>query len=297
MKTAVITGSAGGLGKEFAQRLLNSGTYRVCLSDVNRKLGEKTCQEFRSQYGQKSVFFIACDVTSLEAVETLYAQALSIFDNTESIDLWVNNAGVMGEKEGWKKCMDINLCGVLNGLHVASAKASTTRPLTVINVASILGLFNAKQPKGWAYNTSKSAVVTATRCMGPSWPYVRILCLCPSVTVTPILQGCTDTEIQEMSKQVGGLMKPSQVADAFEELLAGGQSGDVMAVWVDAPPYYIPDTAMGLFIAFTTCAMMFRFMPGVLTPKALRGPHMLLCAGFSILLMWLLFGQLTIWMG
>ena len=25
MKTAVITGSAGGLGKEFAQRLLNSG--------------------------------------------------------------------------------------------------------------------------------------------------------------------------------------------------------------------------------------------------------------------------------
>ena len=90
------------------------------------------------------------------------------------------------------------------------------------------------------------------------------------MTVTPILQGCTDTEIQEMSKQVGGLMKPSQVADAFEELLAGGQSGDVMAVWVDAPPYYIPDTAMSLFIAFTTCAMMFRFMPGVLTPKALR---------------------------
>ena len=125
----------------------------------------------------KSVFFIACDVTSLEAVETLYDQALSIFDNTESIDLWVNNAGVMGEKEGWKKCMDINLCGVLNGLHVASAKASATRPLTVINVASILGLFNAKQPKGWAYNTSKSAVVTATRCMGPSWPYVRIVSL------------------------------------------------------------------------------------------------------------------------
>ena len=149
----------------------------MCLSDVNRKLGEKTCQEFRSQYGPKSVFFIACDVTSLEAVETLYDQALSIFDNTESIDLWVNNAGVMGEKEGWKKCMDINLCGVLNGLHVASAKASTTRPLTVINVASILGLFNAKQPKGWAYNTSKSAVVTATRCMGPSWPYVRIVSL------------------------------------------------------------------------------------------------------------------------
>ena len=90
------------------------------------------------------------------------------------------------------------------------------------------------------------------------------------MTQTPILQGCTDSEIQEMSKQVGGLMNPGQVGDAFEELLAGGQSGDIMAVWVDAPPYYIPDTAMGLFIAFTTCAMMFRFVPRGLTPKALR---------------------------
>ena len=55
----------------------------------------------------------------------------------------------------------------------------------IVNVASILGLFNAKQPKGnvaflgtpfgnpsavyislgWAYNTSKSAVVTYTRCV------------------------------------------------------------------------------------------------------------------------------------
>ena len=36
----------------------------------------------------------------------------------------------------------------------------------IVNVASILGLFNAQQPKGWAYNTSKSAVVTFTRCIG-----------------------------------------------------------------------------------------------------------------------------------
>ena len=164
--------------KAFAPsvHLYFTGAYRVCLSDVNTKLGEKTCQDFRSQYGPQSVVFVACDVTSLEAVETLYAQAVAFFQ-TESIDLWVNNAGVMGEKEGWEKCLDINLSGVLNGLHVASAKAEAAQPLTVINVASILGLFNAKQPKGWAYNTSKSAVVTATRCMGPSWPYVRIVSL------------------------------------------------------------------------------------------------------------------------
>ena len=113
---------------------------------MNTKLGLETCEEFRRHFGESQVVFTFCDVTSLEAMEKLYAEALAFFQ-TESIDLWVNNAGVMGEKEGWKKCMDINLNGVLNGLHVASEKAAPSRPVTIINVASILGLFNAKQPK------------------------------------------------------------------------------------------------------------------------------------------------------
>jgi len=45
-KIAVITGSAGGLGKEFAEKLLASGDYRVCLSDVNESLGTETCVSF-----------------------------------------------------------------------------------------------------------------------------------------------------------------------------------------------------------------------------------------------------------
>ena len=34
----------------------------------------------------------------------------------------VNNAGVMGEKEGWRLCMDINLKGVLHGATLAVEK-------------------------------------------------------------------------------------------------------------------------------------------------------------------------------
>ena len=42
-------------------------------------------------------------------------------------------------------------------------------------------------------------------------------------------------------------------------LLSGGESGSVMCVWNNCPPYYIPDTSMALFILFTTCAMIFRY--------------------------------------
>ena len=113
-------------------------------------------------------------MTSMEAVTGLWQSATAFFQ-TEAVDLWVNNAGVMGEKEGWRKCMDINLTGVLYGIEVATGLAPQGHPVTVVNVASILGLFNAKTPKGWAYNTSKSAVVTATRCMATASPHIRMV--------------------------------------------------------------------------------------------------------------------------
>ena len=45
-------------------------------------------------------------------------------------------------------CLDINLMGVLNGIDVMSRKSPEQHPITVVNVASILGLFNVQQPKG-----------------------------------------------------------------------------------------------------------------------------------------------------
>ena len=35
-----------------------------------------------------------------------------------------------------------------------------------------------------------------------------MMCLCPSVAQTPILEGCTNEEISKMSKDVGGIMSP-----------------------------------------------------------------------------------------
>ena len=62
-------------------------------------------------------------------------------------------------------------------------------------------------------------------------------------------------------------MSPDHVANAFISLIEGGKSGDVMAVWVNSPPYYIPDTGMALFIVYTTCAMILAWVPGVKTVR------------------------------
>ena len=62
---------------------------------------------------------------------------------------------------------------------------------------------------------------------------VRVMCLCPSVTRTPILDGCTQQELDKMKNDVGGFMESKQVlrtsysrsgkAQAFE--YQGGRVG------------------------------------------------------------------------
>ena len=61
-KVAIITGSAQGLGKAFAARLLEVGV-KVCISDVNKEKGEATLAELGERFGPEKVCFVQCDVT------------------------------------------------------------------------------------------------------------------------------------------------------------------------------------------------------------------------------------------
>jgi len=285
-KLFVITGSAGGLGKAFAVKLLSLGA-KVCVSDVNESLGRETLRELSEKFGDGKVAFVTCDVTKEESVENLMVEAETKLDIP--VYCFVNNAGVMGEKEGWRLCMEINLGGVLHGTTVAMrrmGKDEGGKGGVVVNVASILGLFCGTQPKGYQYNTSKSAVVTLSRCIGNKANFektgVKVLCLCPSVAQTPILDGCTQKELKDMKNDVGGFMTPEFVAEAFIQLLEKGPSGSVMACWNNVPPYFIPDTGMALFIFYTTCAMICRWVPGV---RVVR-PWMMICCALGIVASW-----------
>ena len=145
-KVAIVTGSAGGLGKEFAKRLLDHGC-KVCLSDINQKLGDETRSEFSNVYGSKSINFVSCDVRKNDQVQNVFKEAKEYF-NVEKIDILVNNAGVSdSDKFDWRMVIEINYLGVMNGTTIAMEEMSKSGG-TVVNVASILGLFCAGRPKG-----------------------------------------------------------------------------------------------------------------------------------------------------
>ncbi len=79
-----------------------------------------------------------------------------------------------------------------------------------------------------------------------------------------------------------------QVGDAFEGLLSF-PTGSVVAVWKDCPPYIIPDLSFGLFVAFTTFAMTFRYIPRFDSRTSVTLRHMLL-ASLVLLGLWMSVG-------
>merc|ERR1719239_1265669 len=81
-KLAIITGSAQGLGKAFAIRLLAAGA-KVCLSDINSEVGEKTLVELREKFGEDKAAFIRCDVTKKDDLVALYDGCEKHFDTKE----------------------------------------------------------------------------------------------------------------------------------------------------------------------------------------------------------------------
>ena len=155
-KVAIITGSAQGLGKAFAARLLEAGG-KVCISDVNKAKGEATLTELRERFGQEKVCFVECDVTKEEDFVNLFDKTEQFF-KVSCVDILANNAGV-NLNFGWRKCMEINIISVMLGTEIALERMRKAgKPGQIINTASMAGMGPGLSEKMTAYTVSKEVV-------------------------------------------------------------------------------------------------------------------------------------------
>jgi NAD(P)-dependent dehydrogenase (short-subunit alcohol dehydrogenase family) len=74
----LVTGSAQGLGKAFAVRLLAAGA-KVCISDVREEGGLATLEELKEKFGAEKVTFVQCDVTKPEQFSKLFDECEAYF--------------------------------------------------------------------------------------------------------------------------------------------------------------------------------------------------------------------------
>jgi NADP-dependent 3-hydroxy acid dehydrogenase YdfG len=188
-KVAIITGAAGGIGKALAEELSGRGCY-VVLADINAELLEKTAAELRATGAQLDAKTV--DVRDAAQVQALIEDA---FEELGRIDYLFNNAGVNvcaelsdTTLEDWNLLIDVNLRGVIHGVHAAYPIMREQGFGHIINTASAAGLIPAAAEG--AYAATKHAVVgmsSALRIEAEAFG-VKVSVVCPGLVDTPIIE-------------------------------------------------------------------------------------------------------------
>jgi NAD(P)-dependent dehydrogenase (short-subunit alcohol dehydrogenase family) len=162
-KTAIVTGSARGIGAAFAQALAAEGA-KVLVADVLD--GARTVEAIQKAGG--SAQFFKVDVSDASSARAMAQAALSAFGQ---IDILVNNAAIFAslEKKGfldisseeWDRLMAVNLRGPFECVKAVAPHMIARKSGRIINIAS--GTVFKGQVGFLHYVTSKGGVVAMTR--------------------------------------------------------------------------------------------------------------------------------------
>jgi 3-oxoacyl-[acyl-carrier protein] reductase len=216
-KTAVVTGSSRGIGREMALRFAGEGC-RVVVHGTGLERAAAVAREIEERGG--SAVSVAGDVARAETAESLARAAVERFG---SLDVFVANAGLVRMEpflefsdDAWRESLDVNYTGAFYGCR-AAARAMVQcgrggRILTVSSIGANMGQFGFA-----AYGSTKAALISLTRVMAVELAGHRITanCLVPGPVMNAMLVGVYGEEkLRERQKTVplGRLAEAEEVA-------------------------------------------------------------------------------------
>jgi NAD(P)-dependent dehydrogenase (short-subunit alcohol dehydrogenase family) len=219
MGGAVVTGGARGLGLEIARRLAARG-LAVNVADVDAGEAQRAAAEIGG-----GAWSTAVDVRDAEACREA---ARGTAERAGSLDVWVNNAGILVTGFAWdhdeetrRRVVEVNALGTFNGTAAALELMRPTDLGHVINVISLAGLVAA--PGEALYGASKHAAIAYTigtlfdlRRSGSTG--ISVSAVCPDGIWTPMLYDKLDDPDAAVSF-AGHFMRPETVAERTVGLL------------------------------------------------------------------------------
>ena len=161
-KTALITGSARGIGLAFARAYLAEGA-EVAIADINLEAAQKAA----TSLGPKA-HAIALDVTRQDSIDAAFAEAVQ---KMGKLDILINNAALFSAapiaeitRADYDKLFAVNVAGTLFCLQAAARHMIPRGTGTIINMASQAG----RRGEGLVavYCATKAAVISLTQSAG-----------------------------------------------------------------------------------------------------------------------------------
>lgn len=235
--SAIITGSASGLGRAIAQSFIEDGAFVIA---ADRAYVAPDSQD--DSLDPKHSRLVHLDVCDEESVNKAVTEAIEICD---VIDICVNCAGIGGRApavdytdETWERVINTNLTGMFRVCRSVGRKMIKQRNGSIINIASIGGIVGYSGSVG--YQASKGGVIQLTRTLAIEWaPHqVRVNAIAPGHMATELVQKQWKSEPElkqffESRTPMGHLGNPSDVVGAT--IFLAGQSsrmvtGQILAI-------------------------------------------------------------------
>jgi NAD(P)-dependent dehydrogenase (short-subunit alcohol dehydrogenase family) len=166
-RVAVVTGAASGIGLAASAKFAALG-LKVCMADANNDALEAGAAKVRATAADPDqVRAFAVDVSNLDDVRRLKASVVAAFGE---VAVLMNNAGtggggeLFGDPVRWRRIIDVNLWGVINGVQVfAPDMIRQGTDAAIVNTGSKQGI--TCPPGDTAYNVSKAGVKVVTEAL------------------------------------------------------------------------------------------------------------------------------------
>ena len=183
-RVAVVTGSAGGIGREIGRTLMAAGA-RVAFADI---------APVALAGDEHGAIGVRLDVTDHASAR---AGLQEVRERLGSLDILVNNAGMAAKRQGlpftnqeksdWEPVLSVNVVGTFVVSREFVLARGAERPGVIINISSVAGRMGSQTDPG--YSASKAAVINFTQCMAKDLaPTIRVCAVCPGMVQTPFYE-------------------------------------------------------------------------------------------------------------
>jgi short-subunit dehydrogenase len=223
-KQALVTGAASGIGLELSEKFASLGA-KVLLTDRDEARLKEAVDRLRE--GGADVEGYVLDVTDVASFEKLVQQ---LDAESREVDILVNNAGkgMVGcvcdhSLNDWEMLLDLNVKGVIYGIHTFYPRMIKRGRGSIINIASMAGLIPV--PGGTPYAMSKHAIVGLSQSLRAEAKAlgINVSAICPSFVKTNIFEAAPIVNLprsfgEGMVKASGGFIS---LEDFVEEAIIG----------------------------------------------------------------------------